>query len=273
MDKCFIKNNSLYLCNRIVKWTIYKILFKINKKLGVGMKLRVAVCDDLKESLIQIKKLLEQIPYVHKIETFSDMNYFYEELKEGKVYDIVFMDIDWKQKKTGIDFAYELQKQSPYSQIIYITAYTMEYVEDVFLMSSNLSGFLTKPVKMEQLQKNLEKVRKRQQELDGKLLIRQKGAMIAIPFREILYLESQLHKVNIILHDCTYQCNEQLVQIKKRLNEQFLECHKSYLVNMEHIKEMRNGEILLNSGMTISISKTRASEAKKRFFEYMSGRM
>lgn len=237
------------------------------------MKLRVAVCDDLKESLVQLEKLLEQLSYVRVIDTFSDMSFFYDELREGKTYDVVFMDIDWKQEKTGIDFAAELQKYSPNSQIVYVTAYTMEYVEDVFLTASNLSGFLMKPVKMKQLEKNLEKVRRRLPDKEGKLLVKQRGTMIAIPFKEIIYIESQLHKVSIVLKEASYQCNEQLSSIKKRLNDQFLECHKSYMVNMEYIQELKNGEVLLNNGVTISVSKTKAGEAKKKFFEYVSGRM
>ena len=43
--------------------------------------MKVAVCDDLKESLMQIESLLNQISDVQKIETFSDMNAFCEELK------------------------------------------------------------------------------------------------------------------------------------------------------------------------------------------------
>lgn len=235
--------------------------------------MKAAVCDDLKECLEQLENLLHQIPYIHQVDTYTDMNFFYEELKDGRSYDVIFMDIDWKQEKTGIDFAAELEKHSPNSQIVYVTAYTMEYVEDVFLTSSNLSGFLMKPVKMEQLEKNLEKVKRRQQEIDGKLLVRQKGSMIAIPYKEIIYLESQLHKVNIVLKEEKYQCNEQLSSVRKRLNGQFLEVHKSYLVNMDYIQELRNGEVLLNNGITLSVSKTRVGEAKKRFFEYMSRRM
>lgn len=235
--------------------------------------MKAAVCDDLKECLEQLENLLRQIPYIQQVDTYTNMDFFYDELRNGRNYDVIFMDIDWKQEKTGIDFAAELQKYSPYSQIVYVTAYTMEYIEDIVLKSSNLSGFLMKPVKIEQLEKNLEKVRRRQQDIDGKLLVRQKGAMIAIPYKEILYLESQLHKVNIVLKEDNFQCNEQLSAVRKRLNEQFLEIHKSYLVNMDHIQELRTGEVLLNNGVVLSVSKTRAGEAKKRFFEYMSRRM
>lgn len=235
--------------------------------------MKVAVCDDLKECLIQVEKLLDQIPYVRQVDTYTNINSFYDELIAGKIYDVIFMDIDWKQEKNGIDFAEELQKYSPHSQIVYITAYTMEYIEDVVLKSSNLSGFLMKPVKMEQLEQNLQKIKRRQMNTDEKLLIKQKSSVVAVPLEKIIYLESELHKANIILQDTTYQCNEKLSKLKGRLNAQFLECHKSYLVNMEYIREFRGGEILLNTDETIPVSKAKAGEAKKRFFEYMARRM
>lgn len=235
--------------------------------------MKVAICDDLKECLVQMENLLQQIPDIEQVTAYSDMSQFYEDLWDGKFYDVIFMDIDWKQEKTGIDFAEELLKCSPTSQIVYVTAYTMDYVEDIFLTASNLSGFLIKPVKMEQLEKNLEKIRRRQLSVEGKLLIKQKGTVVAISQQDIIYLESQLHKVNIVLKDATYQCNEQLSAVKKRLNDQFLVIHKSYLVNMDCIRELKNGEVLLNNDKILSVSKTKASEAKKRFFEYMSRRI
>ena len=71
--------------------------------------MRVAVCDDLKESLDQIEELLKQVPYIEKIDTFIDMGFFYDEIKDGKYYDVIFMDIDWKQEKTGIDFLKDIE--------------------------------------------------------------------------------------------------------------------------------------------------------------------
>lgn len=235
--------------------------------------MKIAVCDDLRESLEDVKKLLEQISFVKKIDLFSEIDFFYEELKDGKHYDAVLMDIDWKSEQSGIDFAAELQKFSPYTKIIYITAFTMDYVEDIFLKSANLSGFLMKPIKSEQLLKNLEKIRRAQEETEGQLIIKNRGNVLAIPFRDIIYLESQLHKVNIILNDYEYQCSEQLSSMKKRLGKQFLDCHKSYIVNMEQIAEFRSGELLLKDGRRVPVSKKRQVDAKTIFFEYISERM
>lgn len=235
--------------------------------------MNIAVCDDLKEALLDTKNVLEQIPYVKKIDLYSDIEFLFDEIQEGTHYDAVLMDIDWKKDRTGIDFAADLQKYSPYTKIIYVTAYTLDYVEDVFLKSSNISGFLMKPVRLERLEKNLEKILREREDTEGKLVVKHKGSIKAIPFRDIVYLESKLHKVNIYVKDRIYECTERLDMINERLDKQFLRCHKSYIVNMHHIREIQGMEIILENNIVIPISKVRHSNVKSGFFEYMSTRL
>lgn len=233
----------------------------------------IAVCDDQPETLGELNKMLDQFPFVKKVHLYSDIEIFLSILSGETYYDAVLMDIDWKSEKTGIDLAQEVHKKSPSTKIIYITAYTMEYVEDVFFKASNLSGFLVKPIKLEQLEKNLLKVQKQKKDLGGKLLIRSKGNTIVIPFQEIIYIENQLHKIHIVLAEREYWCYERLELLKERLNEQFVVCHKSYMVNMEQILEFRNREIEMTYGKVVPVSKACAKNAKNRFFEYMSEKM
>lgn len=235
--------------------------------------MKIAVCDDQKEVLEQLDGMLRQIPFVKKVHFYSDLEIFLSIPDEEMDYDAVLMDIDWKSDRTGLDVAEELLRRSPSTKVIYITAYTMEYVEDIFLKLSNLSGFLMKPIKAERLEKNLEKVKDQKACTEGKLVIRSRGSTIAVPFCDIIYLENRLHRVHIILAEKEYQCYERLEQLKKRLNGQFLTCHKSYVVNMEQILEFRNSEIEMTHGTCIPVSKTRYKEARERFFAYLSGRL
>lgn len=232
--------------------------------------MKIAVCDDLIDSLEDTKKALEQIPYVEKIDLFSNIEFLFDEIRESNYYDAVLMDIDWEMDKTGLDFAAELQKCSPATKVIYVTAYTMDYVEDVFLKSSNLSGFLMKPIKLDSLKRNLEKVLKMQNEDTGNLVVKHKGTVQVIPFQDILYLESRLHKAKIITESKIIECGERLDQLGENLNEQFLRCHQSYIVNMNQIQELQRKEIILKNGVVIPISKKRYMDTKTKFFEYLS---
>lgn len=235
--------------------------------------MKAAICDDQPQALEELKNVLLQIPLINTVHIYSKMDNFWATLNAGIYFDVVFMDIDWKQNETGIDFAGKLYEICPYTKIIYVTAYTMDYVEDAFLSYSNLSGFLKKPVDEEKLLRNLEKIQKEQSISRGKLLIYYQSSYMVIPFQDILYLESQLHKTIVVLKNCEFLCNEKLETLKRQLDDRFLNCHKSYSINMQYIQEFRSREIILEEGYIIPVSKAKAKEAREKFFEYMAGRI
>ena len=236
--------------------------------------MKVAVCDDQPQTLEDLKEQLLQISFVKKVHIYSDMTTFWAAQESGEHYDIVFMDIDWKQSaQTGIDFAEQLSETTPYMKIIYITAYTLDYVEDIFLKQANLCGFLKKPAGKDQLLRILKRIQKAQELTQGKLLIYFRGSHIAIPFRDILYLESRLHKTCIVLKKGEYLCGEKLELLKEKLDSRFLNCHKSYIVNMDYIQEFHGREIVLEGGHAIPVSKAKGKSAKEHFFAHVSGQM
>ena len=250
-----------------------KMQAKDTRQGGKYIDMRAAICDDQPEALEELKKLLLQIPAVKKVYAYSYIGAFWAALESGEYYDVVFMDIDWNQEQTGIDFAERLAELCPYTRLIYVTAHTMDYVEDIFLRHSNLGGFLQKPVKREVLLRSLEKLRAEQSADSGKLLIYCQGSHIAIPFRDIRYLESRLHKTCVVLERQEYLCNEKMEALKEQLDGRFLNCHKSYMVNMEYIREFHGRELILEDGRVIPVSKARGKASKERFFSYVSGKM
>ena len=241
--------------------------------------MKIAVCDDQPEVLEKMQELLLKEEDIGKVDVYSDIGVFFSMISEETEYDAVFMDIDWKSEQTGIDFARRLYQCCPYTKLVYITSYTLEYVEDVFLGQSNLSGFLKKPVQEEQLKKILSKIRKEKEDTGGKLLIKRQGAIFAIPLSEIRYLENRLHKTYIYTVRQMYQCGERMELLKQQLDQRFLNCHKSYIVNMDDIYEFRRNEICLRSTdessekIIVPVSKARMETAKETWLRYVTEHM
>lgn len=240
---------------------------------GEKSAMKTAICDDQPEVLEELKTKLSRIPFVKKIHTYSEINAFWTELQQGEYFDVVFMDIDWEQSRNGIDFAEQLAQFCPYTKIIYVTAHALEYVEEIFLRDANLGGILMKPVKEEQLLQSLEKIRREKLQSSGKLLIYCQGGYMAIPLGDIRYLESRLHKTCIVLEKTEYLCNERLEILKEQLDERFLSCHKSYVANMDYIREFHGRELILEDERVIPVSKARIKNAKENFFTYVSGKL
>ena len=65
----------------------------------------IAVCDDSMEALNDVRNVLIETNRVNLIECFNDIDRFMRDVEDGSRYDIVMMDIDWKEKKNGIDYA------------------------------------------------------------------------------------------------------------------------------------------------------------------------
>lgn len=235
--------------------------------------MNVAVCDDQQIILDEVRMQLEKMSQVEKISLFSDIDEFLKNLQLGEFYHVVLMDIVWKRKENGIDFASKLKEITPMTKIIYITGYGVEFVEDIFLRPANLSGYLMKPIKYEALLKNIEKIEKEFESKEKQLVLRYRGVISAIAFSDILYIENQLHRVSVVSEQKTYYSNENLERVKQRLNDQFLFCHKSYVVNMNEILEFKSNGIVLSTGVWIPVSKARYKEAKEKYCYYVGEQM
>ena len=230
--------------------------------------MRIAICDDDRLFLEQFRAQVEELDFARKIDCYSALNQFIYSLDDSAPYDAVLMDIDWKQDETGIDAAEMLYQCSPQTKVIYVTGYNDLFPQHIFLQKSNLSGYLVKPVDSELLRANLEKVLAAQDE-QPVLTIQSHGRPISIPHREIVYLESLGHTVTIHTQSETVTVYEQLDKLRPLLSEGFIQCHKSFLVNMRYIRRFLSQDILLVTDAQIPISRSKYARTKDAYFRYM----
>ena len=123
------------------------------------MCMRIAVCDDESLVLERMKASVEKMPEVQACDTFLEPEQLLEAVRSGCRYDIVIMDIEWNGKEAGIAAAEKLGRLDGEARIIYMTGYTRQYVQQIFLRPANLSGFLMKPVDAELCEEYVRMVR------------------------------------------------------------------------------------------------------------------
>ncbi len=232
--------------------------------------MRVALCDDEYEAIESLRILLEHSSLVNQIRSFQSSERLRDTMEDGEYFDIVFMDIEWNDERNGIDFASALTDISPQTQIIYVTGHNDLFSQRIFLKPVNLCGYLVKPVDPSLLEAILKKAYHTIQVLEEqKLLIQQKGIVHAIPFREICYLDSQGHQLTVHTTQDSILCYERLEELKEHLPNQFFQCHKSYMVNMDVIRRIDKNRIILKTGEAIPISKAKYAETRTAYFHYM----
>ena len=231
--------------------------------------MRVAVCDSDERFVKDVTQQLKTSLLVEEVCCFADRERFFCTLTDEDGYDVVLMDLG---APFGLDAAEKLYEQDPQAQVIFVAedlaAENMEsLIQQMFLRRCNLSGFLIKPVAPEFVEASLNKAADGSQRKSG-LVLRERGAVITVPFREIRYLESRGHVV-VVHADYETVTYDRLQHLVEQLPFGFIQCHKSFAVNMKLVREIRGKGLLLESGETLPVSKARAAETRAAYAAFL----
>ncbi len=231
--------------------------------------MRVYVCDNEKDALEYLVTMLESCEGIEIAGQFMRQADLMDSTDKLRNIDIIFMDIDWKQELNGIQLSRQIYDISPDTQIIYVTGYNDRFSQQIFLEDANLCGYLVKPVDERLLEQMIDRAKKRLTKNREKLIINLRGQVRSVLFKDIYYLESQGHNVIIHTQQETMQVYDKLDQYIDKLSRAFLQCHKSYVVNMDYIEYIDKNVILLKDGTRVTISKSRYREFRNAYFRYV----
>lgn len=231
--------------------------------------MRAAVCDD---NVIFLEEMRRELCCNHgfeEVRIYSEIETFFESIENEEKYDIVFLDLDWKEGTvTGLELGEKLYELAPHIPVILVTGYNDRFAQHILLTKMNLIGYLTKPVDKELIERYIRKAwdsRKQVQYLN----ISCQGKSIRIQADKIIHIESHNHKIHIFTENESYEVYEKLSDILKRLPKDFVQCHKSFLVNLNWISSIEGKEIIMQSDKHIPISRTYQENIRERFFEFM----
>lgn len=93
---------------------------------------------------------------------------------------------------------------------------------------------------------------------------------VALPLREIIYIEMFGHYAVVHTETSEYRFRSTLKEIQKKLPQGYFALpHKSIIVNFEHVRSASNSEIVMDSGDSIPISRRRQQEFNKAFYRFL----
>lgn len=229
--------------------------------------MRIAVCEDNHLQRDMIVHLLnrcsaerslpmELAPYEY------GMNLLYD-LEEGAHYDIVFLDI-YLQDAMGNEIAHRMRAMGYRGKIVFLTASPDFAIESYDVAAS---GYLLKPIDFERLKTVVDRITENVE--PNTYQIRHRATVTRIAYRDILYIESSnskcmIHSVSGSVHTAYKTLNT----IERELNDPcFLRCHQSFLVNMDHVRQIGK-EFLLSNGETIPIRQRGVKPVRQAYMAY-----
>lgn len=109
--------------------------------------------------------------------------------------------------------------------------------------------------------------------MSKKLVACVKGKTYQVPFEEILYMEKEKRKIH--MHTIRgvltfYGCFSEIIP---QLDERFLCCHKSYVLNMDKIAEMSRKRIVMSDDSVIYFCSDCYYRARLAFLRYNEGNL
>lgn len=223
--------------------------------------MKVLMCDDQKEFLIRLEKVLDNILSDMEIAfyliSFTDPEKALKYIAEYADIDIVFMDI-LMGDKNGYEIAKQIRIILPKSKIIFLSTTTAYALKGYTIKATR---YLVKPVKKTELSVVLnEVVSELQYDNDNFIVEKNDFGIYKLYFKEIIYIETC--KRNTLIHTISgnYISYKSMKEHQGRLNNNFIRCHSSYIVNMEYIKDYQGYEINLLNNDKIWVSKNRRKE-------------
>src|SRR5450432_1753814 len=252
--------------------------------------MRTILVDDEPDGIRTLKKLLElNCPEVEIMATCTNAVMAKQKMEEISP-DLIFLDIRMPGK-SGFDLLAELSEKN--FEVIFVTAHN-EYLLQELQFSA--VDYLMKPVDEDRLMEAVQRVKKRLKQgrdggqaetllyninkagspLEMRLCLPTLKGFTVVKLEEIIFCEAQRsYTIFRLVNNRTIMISKPLFDYERLLaGTIFLRTHKSFLINLLHIKEYVRGEggtLVMSNGMEIEVSRRKKElflEKVKESFKY-----
>ena len=232
----------------------------------------VLICDDDKEFTHRLKQIVETALSAGRIRAKIDAFYSAEEIGSEVLAscDVAFLDVDFTGKQyNGLDIARRIRAARKDAVIVFVTNY-IEYAPEGYEVRA--FRYILKNDVPQKIASSIDVIIEHIRKENSSIKVLSDGERIEVLLKDILYIEALGHTLTIHLQqrpkrsEKLITCHIPLAKMESELSERgFLRTHKSFLVNMAHIKKLSCSEVLLDSGTTLRVSSRSYTECKRKY--------
>lgn len=236
--------------------------------------IEIILCEDQIEHQKTIAKLLEKILGENNIDYSLEIYISGEELIDNypENTDIFILDIQM-DKVTGMDVARKIREIDKNKPEIIFTTSLIEYIQEGYEVRAY--RYLLKPIKYDDFKNQIlncvdEILNKR----DKFILVENKNETYKINIDDITYIEIQRKDMSIHTENKIYEAKMTMNKIEKELkNHNFYRCHKSFLVNIDYVENIKQYVAILENKEEVLVSRHRFKDFKSKFLSSLGEKL
>jgi DNA-binding LytR/AlgR family response regulator len=239
--------------------------------------MRIAICDDVPLYMDIIIELLESYqeerPGVKlSLHGFNSASALLKRRNEGQQFDAYLLDVIMPGTD-GIVLAQKIRLLDEDVPIIFITQ-SDEHALDAFSVSA--AQYIVKPIKKEALFAVLDKIiSMHKRETDNFTSVSALGRVVKLLHSSIVMVENSGRALRFHL-DTGEIIDSKAIRttfanaLTNILNDsRFLWVHQSYVINMNHVKELQSRAFIMKNGMEVSIPRPKYAANKRAYLKYI----
>lgn len=231
------------------------------------MPLTIAICDDNEEQITALRRLLgewaESKPFALVIDEYVSAESFLFSYPD-KPCDLLLLDIEMRALN-GMALAKKLRANGDMLPIVFVTGYP-EYMSEGYEVEA--LHYLLKPVDKDKLFSVLDKYVKRRKS-EKEILLQCGDTVVHSAPDTIVYCEAMGKRSHIKLSDGkTLVCDTGISGIREILTDEFVSCHRSYVVNLRYVRSIGKDGLTLDGGESIPVSRRLYKEINEKFIGY-----
>lgn len=229
--------------------------------------IKIAVCDDEKVMCEQLKRMtaskLEQWKENFRITCYTNA---LQLLYGPQDADLIFLDIQMPHLD-GMDLAKRLRQKGFEGILIFVTV-LKDCMPDAFEVEA--LDYLCKPVDELRLERTLQRSLKRLKRREERYLsVQTMNWCKNIRLKDIFYCEIINRKIYVHTENQIIEYYGKMKDVERQTEPDFIRCHRSFLINPEHLLEYRNAEAVLENGERVPVSRSYHQIFMKKMMDFM----
>lgn len=233
--------------------------------------IKIAIVDDediqVDTMTSLIKETAARLSLSVSLIDFSSGEAFLFALEDHPDLDMVFLDIEMNQTD-GLEVAKKIRQTDKDLTIVFATAYAEYAVQGYDVQALD---YLLKPIELDKVKRVLKRHLDRQPAVVEKVTLESQGEVIKLALDDILYVEVNRRECEIHTLNGPVTVSRTLKELSEELSDDFIQTHRSYLVNVSHMNRLLKTDIELSNGTVVPVSRRLVKQVQEQFVMHNKG--